>query len=363
MENINEEEISLDESVKEKEWEVEKILRVRQRLKRNKKTKKTEKVNEFLVKWKGYKKATWEPEENLENCQVLLLDFYQKHNLPKAKRQPKTIKSYQIYAKQKQKQRIIPNTPILRNKKRWKNREIQIEDPSTFSNSYANNLRMHFKKKEPNEISIVEDKNEEPNMLYDIEIVDDKANDEIKTTNQSKVKKKIVDKKEPKVFQITEVEEENKNMNYDVYNEGPTNLDKYEHSIYLDQEDNDNDIQVQENYEEAPKKNENKSKVIKYLEKKIRKDNIFDNGGNMSVRSDENDNKFKVIGIYGMKVPQDSERGILVSIKYKKNNKIYLEEFNTKLEEVPSDYLSKYYEMFICENFKGRTYSQELCFD
>lgn len=360
MENINEEEISLEDSVKEKEFEVEKIIRMRQRFKKDKKTKKLEKSREFLVKWKGYKKATWEPEENLENCQQLLVEFYNNKNMPRKKKQTKDFKSYQIYANHKPKQRFRPNNSGLKSNKKLKRKNIQIEDPSTFSNSYTNNFKAHFNKKDPNEIAIVEDKVEEVNMPYDIEIVDD-DNEETKIASESKVKRE--GKKEPKVFQITDLDEEKKNVQYEVYNEAPVNLDKYEHSVYLDEEDNDIKINQKLENEENQKNKENKSKVLKYLEKKILRENNYEENDKKSVYSEENDNKFKVIGIYNMRVPSDNEKGIIVSIKYKKNNKIFLEEFNTQLEEVPSEYLARYYEMFICENFKGKTYSQELCFD
>ena len=61
---------------KQKEWEVEKILG--ERNKENKSSKKKGKriKKEYLIKWKGFKKPTWEPEQNLENCQELLKDYF-----------------------------------------------------------------------------------------------------------------------------------------------------------------------------------------------------------------------------------------------------------------------------------------------
>jgi len=61
-----------------KEWEVEKIILHRTRTVKNLKTKKLEQKKEYLLKWKGYENPTWEPEENLANCQKLLKEYLKK---------------------------------------------------------------------------------------------------------------------------------------------------------------------------------------------------------------------------------------------------------------------------------------------
>ena len=71
-----------------KEFEVEKIIKERQIYKQNKINKRIEPIREYLVKWVGYKNPTWEPIENLENCQILLNDFFtrkKKNQLKKEK--------------------------------------------------------------------------------------------------------------------------------------------------------------------------------------------------------------------------------------------------------------------------------------
>ena len=65
----------------EKEYEVEKITDMRQFQKQNRITKKFELVTEFLVKWVGYEQLTWEPIQNLDNCQEALKEYYKEKEL------------------------------------------------------------------------------------------------------------------------------------------------------------------------------------------------------------------------------------------------------------------------------------------
>ena len=66
--------------------------------------------------------------------------------------------------------------------------------------------------------------------------------------------------------------------------------------------------------------------------------------------------------IYSMKVPNDSNKGIVLNVKFKKNNKIYIEEINAKNRTIPTDCLLEYYEMVICQSFKGQDLYKELSF-
>jgi len=57
----------------QEEWEVEKILNLQQRYRKNK----------YLVRWKGYTQGddTWEPEDNLQNAGKKLQEYLQ--SIPK----------------------------------------------------------------------------------------------------------------------------------------------------------------------------------------------------------------------------------------------------------------------------------------
>jgi hypothetical protein len=45
--------------------------------------KKSKNIREFLVRWKGYSAEhdTWEPEDNLRNCQSVLTKYKKEHRL------------------------------------------------------------------------------------------------------------------------------------------------------------------------------------------------------------------------------------------------------------------------------------------
>jgi hypothetical protein len=62
------------------EFIVQKIMKFRVVEENDKKSKK---VRKFLVRWKGYSDEhdTWEPEENLRNCQNVLTKYKKEHRL------------------------------------------------------------------------------------------------------------------------------------------------------------------------------------------------------------------------------------------------------------------------------------------
>ena len=138
--------IITEELFEDQEYEVEKILKERIKRKKNKKTGKIESIKEFLVKWKGYKNPTWEPEENLENSQLLLKDFLvkqlKKNNKKEKKKNISTTK-----LKKNEKSNFING-----NKNRKSSESINEEEQSTFSYSInhhhiSNKKCFHNKKK------------------------------------------------------------------------------------------------------------------------------------------------------------------------------------------------------------------------
>ena len=85
-------EFSQKKEIPLKEWEVEKILEERKKRKKNEKTGKYKYIKEYLIKWVGYEYPSWEPEENLENCQESIKDFKLKKLQIKKKKKKKRKK-------------------------------------------------------------------------------------------------------------------------------------------------------------------------------------------------------------------------------------------------------------------------------
>ena len=108
---------SLSEPSVDEEWEVESILKERTKKTKDKKTGRIKHVKEYLVKWLGYKDPTWEPEENLENCQELLKDFLLSQIMKKLKSSKKPEKTENDSDE---------CTPKLNNKKRKKMKKLAM---------------------------------------------------------------------------------------------------------------------------------------------------------------------------------------------------------------------------------------------
>ena len=250
-------ELSIEENSKEEEeeWEVEKILKERSKRVKDKKTGRYVATKEYLVKWLGFDKPTWEPEENLENCQDILKDFLLSQIMKKLKAENKKNK-------------------ILENKRK---------------NSF--------------------------NSLSDVEEQDMETSTKSNSVNVNNInnKKKKMDKDDTK------------------------------------ETDMDFDIEIGKDCEAKRNKGKNKEK-----------DEII------VVNDDMKENKdqlgFKIMCIKSMKIPKDKNEGIILNIKYEKGGKTFIETFNTKIEEIPSDYLVKYYEKFICDKFQGSEYNEEMSF-
>lgn len=85
-----------DQSQSSTEYEVEKIIGHKIKKKKDKRTKKFYYQKEYLVKWVGYTKPTWEPESNLDNCQELLNEY--KLKILSKKSKDNSENTYNIYS-------------------------------------------------------------------------------------------------------------------------------------------------------------------------------------------------------------------------------------------------------------------------
>ena len=250
-------ELSKEESSEQEEWEVEKILKERSKRVKDKKTDRYVVIKEYLVKWLGFAKPTWEPEENLDNCQEILKDFLLSQIMKKLKAENKKNK-------------------ILENKRK-----------SSFNS-----------------------------------ISDDEEQDMETSTISNSV-----------------------NVNKNINNNKKKKVDKCDNN----ETDVDFDIEIGKDYEVKTNKGKNKAK-----------DEII--VVNEDIKGNKDQLEFKIMSIKSMKIPKDKNQGIILNIKYEKEGKTFIEKFNTKIEEIPCDYLVKYYEKFICEKFQGSEYNEEMSF-
>jgi len=116
-----------DDNSINKEWAVEKIVRERIKLKKNKKTGIKEPIKEYLVKWLDFATPSWEPESNLENCQEVLRDFLDRQAIKKIIKQNKMKKSHL--------KKNLENIKNNKRKKLGKKTKHLVEETSTLSNS------------------------------------------------------------------------------------------------------------------------------------------------------------------------------------------------------------------------------------
>ena len=70
-----------ESDISNKEFDVEDIVNERFRKMYNQKKGKYITRKEYLVKWLGYKKMTWEPEENLSNCPLILEKYLKRKKI------------------------------------------------------------------------------------------------------------------------------------------------------------------------------------------------------------------------------------------------------------------------------------------
>ena len=112
---------SLSESSMEEEYEVEKILRERTRREIDKNTGQVYSVKEYLLKWVGYKEPTWEPEENLANCQELLKEFLLSQIIKKFQEDKKV--------KNNSKEKNHESISVNKNMKNMNNKKRKSPDP------------------------------------------------------------------------------------------------------------------------------------------------------------------------------------------------------------------------------------------
>ena len=114
------------------------------------------------------------------------------------------------------------------------------------------------------------------------------------------------------------------------------------------------------NYQNNIEKDKSNSIYINIMEEK--ENNILNSFGhnNNNEKDNKNEDKVKIIDIYGMEIPDDPDKGISLKILYKKDNRQFIKVIKSNSGKIPKDILIKYYEMFIYDNYKGQNYGKRL---
>ena len=272
-----------NEENSEEEYEVEKILKERTIQGKDKKTGRVIKTKEYLVKWVGYNAPTWEPEENLENCQEILKDFLL-YQIMKKLQKGKNVKSHSQEKNKKVIEKKRKRSDNSDNDNDDNSDEEKENETSTISNSVPRSVNLN------------------------------------KNVNNNK-KKKL-------------------SNNDDKEDDIDINIKKEKGGYKSEEEDEDEIGEV-----EVSDKEQNE--IVKNEDEKG-KNNVHEG--------------FKIKRIKSMIIPKDKNEGIKFNIMYEKEGKTFIDIFDAKNEEIPSEYLIEYYEKFICDNNKGFQYNEEMVF-
>ena len=272
-----------NEENSEEEYEVEKILKERTIQGKDKKTGRVIKTKEYLVKWVGYNNPTWEPEENLENCQEILKDFLL-YQIMKKLQKGKNVKSHSQEKNKKVIEKKRKRSDNSDNDNDDNSDEEKENETSTISNSVPRSVNLN------------------------------------KNVNNNK-KKKL-------------------SNNDDKENDIDINIKKEKGGYKSEEEDEDEIVEVEESDKEQ-------NEIVKNEDEKG-KNNVHEG--------------FKIKRIKSMIIPKDKNEGIKFNIMYEKEGKTFIDIFDAKNEEIPSEYLIEYYEKFICDNNKGFQYNEEMVF-
>ena len=315
-----------------REFEVEKIIKERQIYKQNKINKKIEPSKEYLVKWVGYKNPTWEPTENLENCQILLNEFLMR----KKKNQLKK-------AKINKKNDINANYCNANETKVFK---LILDEEENDKNMNENNTIISQK----NNLEDLENKKE------------DKIIEESDELNVSSIIEQLKQKdKEIKIINDEKNIVQDNFLNNNIFSESSINLsiDNYNGFDFLEGSKDIISIDPFENYlsfggetcSKSEDKKLNDNEKNEFLKKKRNNED-----------EDINESKINIIEIMGLKVPNEDNGKYLLKVKYKslKDNKIYIKEIESKSKVIPKNFLIKYYEHIFFERYRGQKFSNKL---
>jgi len=357
--------------INQQEWEVEKIIRDRQILKQNRINNRVEPVKEYLVQWVGYKYPTWEPVENLENCQEILNDYLsrKKHKIMEdvnsqnqnEQNKDELNNSYRIFNLTDDVDFTeFKNYDNTNNKMNSEIEEYINDDESMKESEILNISSIINELKEKDNLNV--NSNNNNNKIGDI--FDAKLSKNIyelnyDSINNSNVENENNKEKTDKIFQNSMILSRgkfniNNNQDYLDKSEGEISLNEIANCLPSNAEPSNSEekkINDVENYINGTER-QNMIEEYELLNQKRER------------KEQKNKSEIRILEIISLQVPRKRKGKYLLTIKYKNlnDNKVYIKDIKSRSKDIPKDCLIKYYEHIFFERNRGQKISKRVAF-
>ena len=344
-------------SICDGEYEVEEIVNDRKKKYYDTKKKTYKFITEYLIKWVGYKRRSWEPEENLDNCSEMLSKYkINKRNLMRNNNSKTPLKSFKSNIEK-----------INKNKK-------NIKSPLKLKNSPY--LPYLSDKDDKND-----DKNDDNDEEYNQEDYnEDKSDISLKSNIKNKTKKKVKKNKHKNKL----IKNKEKKINKAKYNDLDFDIDIIDdgkespifnkinkHEFYSEstfepynnilENFNENSI-YQQNLEKKRKRSESISDYSISIDDpfmNMKTENTSQNNSNINHidinNSDNNNDNNNFLGISQVSIPKNENEHISLLCKLKNNNKNLFFKGTSSNLNIPKNEIINCYEKILINYLGGQT--------
>lgn len=335
--------ISETSSSKE-EFEVEAIVNDRIKKTYDKKTKTYRETKEYLIKWAGYKRRTWEPIENLDNCREMLLKYLMEKSNNSGKKKNKSLKSPKkfesinttknqknINSPNKEKKspflKCLPDCDIKNEKNEHENDEEDFEDDKS-NLSFKLSIKKKNKKKNNNSNNnkCLKNKSKEKYDDIDVDIEDAISGNESPFSNKTNMNTKNEFYSESSFEQMNNLEQyynNSKLLNNNLEKKRKRSCDTF----------SDISISIEDPFMKTENTSQNYSN-----------NNQINNKGNINF-----------MGISQISIPKTENEKISLLYKIKNYNKKMLFKGTSANTNIPKEEIIKYYEKVLINYLGGKT--------
>ena len=329
------------------EYEVEAIVKDRIKKTYDKKTKKYKMIKEYLIKWAGYKKRTWEPIGNLDNCKEILSKYIAEKKKNKVNTPSKNNNKKNINSPFKEKKSPYLNySPNNEN-----NYENSGDEEYVYEDEKSNSSLISKSKRKLRKRNKINNNNPKKNTINNNNI-NNNINTNNNTTNNSSINYKINNNKTNKKYDDVDI---------DILdgNESPfsnkTNMNT-KNEFYSDSSfEPFNNI---ENYYNTKLKNNLQQKRKRsndtFSDISISIEDPFMKTENTS-QNYSNPNHIDFMGISQISIPKNDNEKISLLCKLKNNNKNVSFKGTSSNINIPKEEIIKYYEKVLINYLGGKT--------